>query len=161
MTNSRKNSTQRATDDFFNWINNHPLSFRGAPKRILLVFHTILTQILKYFFCAIFSHELFHSLFPTIFWTAIWYLCPMSWGEDVNSVLAELKRTQATDWALQKNVTIWWPDLSQNVTNNIPPQISDVGHVFSCLKLISEMNPRLYKLVLILSVLAKSQGTMY
>ena len=76
-------------------------------------------------------------------------------------VLAELKRTQATDWALQKNVTIWWPDLSQNVTNNIPPQISDVGHVFSCLKLISEMNPRLYKLVLILSVLAKSQGTMY
>ena len=76
-------------------------------------------------------------------------------------VSRELKRTQATDRALQKKVTmLQWPDLPQNVTKNIP-QISEVGHVFSCLKLISEMNPRLYKLVLILSVMAKSQGTMY
>ena len=76
-------------------------------------------------------------------------------------VSEELKRTQATDRALQKKVTTLWPHLSHNVTKNDPPQISGVGHVFSCLKLISEMNPRLYKLVLILSVMAKSHGTMY
>ena len=36
------------------WMNRYPTSFRAGPTRFLLVFHAILTHILKYCICAIF-----------------------------------------------------------------------------------------------------------
>ena len=139
------------------WINKHPLSLTDAPKRIFLVFHTALfwRKFRKISSALFFACAISYVFVPTIILShELRRRCKQC--VLAKSSNAHKQRTERFKKRLQRCGHIFhimW----QRTT---PPQISEVGHVFSCLKLISEMNPRLYKLVLILSVMAKSQGTM-